>query len=176
MRFRFGRGASAARNRTCPFRARSFAAFAAAFRVPWRNVVCALAKTVPPIRPHASFPLLPRPARRQLSAFRRVIVLAWIWNAFIEHHRDVAAERGLNFHCDLRRNERARAVDVVLKFNTFLSYFAQFREREDLVTAAVGKNRSVPTHEIVQTAKMLDDLEAGPDEQVISVTENDLCL
>ena len=117
-----------------------------------------------------------RPTRGHFHAFRRVIVFARIGNALVEHHRDVAAERGLNFHCDLRRNERSRAVDVVLKFNTFLSYFAQFREREDLVTAAVGKNRSVPTHEIVQTAKMPDCSQSGPNEQVISVPENDLRL
>src|SRR2546423_4662876 len=97
-------------------------------------------------------------------------------NALVEHHRDVAAERGLNFHCDLRRNERSRTVDVILKFNTFLSYFAQFREREDLVTAAVGKNRSVPTHEIVQSAKAFDHVESRPNEQVIGVSENNLCI
>src|SRR4029077_5596057 len=76
------------------------------------------------------------PARRQLSACRRVIVLARIWNAFIEHHRDIAAERGLNFHCDLRRNERSGAVDVILEFDALLGDFAQLREREDRVPSA----------------------------------------
>src|SRR4029077_9661372 len=57
------------------------------------------------------------PARCQLSAPGRVVVLARIRNAFIQYHRDVAAERGLNFHCDLRRNERSGAIDVILEFH-----------------------------------------------------------
>ena len=47
-------------------------------------------------------------------------------NAFIEHHRNVAAERGLNFHRDLRRNERSRAVDVILKLNAVLGDLRNF--------------------------------------------------
>ena len=114
------------------------------------------------------------PPRRQLSAFRRVIVLAWIWNAFIEHHRDVAAERRLNFHCDLRRNERSRAVDVILEFHSLFGDFAQLHERENLIPAAVCENRPIPTHEIVQSAKMLDDVESRPNEQVVGVSQNNL--
>src|SRR5205809_6372562 len=104
------------------------------------------------------------PARCQLRAFRRVIVRARIWNAFIEHHRDIAAERGLNFHCDLRRNERSGAVDVILEFDAVLGDLSQLREREDLVPAAVGENWPTPTHEIVQAAKMFDHLQSRPNE------------
>ena len=115
-----------------------------------------------------------RPSRRQFSAFRRVVVLARIRNAFIEHHRDVAAERRLNFHCDLRRNERPGAVDVILEFHAVLGDFAQLHERENLIPAAVGENRPIPTHEIVQAAKMLDDVESRPNEQVVGVSQNNL--
>src|SRR5262249_27991391 len=65
---------------------------------------------------------------------------------------------------------------VILKSHPLRRFLSMLREREDLVPAAVGENRSVPTHEIVQTAKMLDHVEPGPNEQVIGVPENDLRL
>ena len=115
-----------------------------------------------------------RPARGHLSTFRCVIVLAWIGNAFIEHHRDVAAQRGLNFHCDFRRNECSSAVDVILERDAVLGDFAQLRERKNLEPAAIGENRAIPTHEVVQAAKMFDDVESRPNEQVVGVSQNNL--
>ncbi len=115
-----------------------------------------------------------RPARCHLRASRCVIIFAGVRNAFIEHHRDIPAERRLNFHRYLRRYESARAVDVILKVDAFLGDLAQLRERENLISTAVGENRPIPIHEIVQAAKMLDHIEAGPNEQVVCVSENDL--
>src|SRR5215467_11098047 len=115
-----------------------------------------------------------RPARCQLDALRRVIVRARIRNAFIQHHCDIAAEFRLDFHCDLRRNERPAAVDVILEFDALFGDFAQFRERENLEPAAIRENGTIPAHEIVQAAKMFDDVESRPNEQMISVSENNL--
>ena len=105
-----------------------------------------------------------RPARRHLRALRCVIVFARIWNAFIERHRDIASECRLSFHGNLRRNERSRPIDVILKFDAVLRDFAQFRERKNLKPAAVGQNRPIPIHELVQAAKMLNRIEPRPNE------------
>src|SRR5262249_58234433 len=113
-----------------------------------------------------------RPARCQLDALRRVIVRARIRNAFIQHHCDIAAEFRLDFHCDLRRNERPAAVDVILEFYALLSDLAQLRQRENLEPATIGENWPIPAHEIVQADKMCDDVEPGPNEEMISVSEN----
>src|SRR6267154_6899464 len=88
-----------------------------------------------------------RPAGRHFRALRGVIALARIWRAFIEHHRDVTSERALNFHRNLRRNERRLSIDMILKMHALLSNFAQFSERKNLVPAAIGQNWSVPIHE-----------------------------
>src|SRR5262249_34957301 len=110
------------------------------------------------------FPASLCPARRQLRASCRVVVLARIRKAFIKHHRDVAVESGLNFHCDFRRNEGSRAVDVIWEFYAVFRDFAQLREGENLDPAAVGENWPIPAHEIVQAAEMLDDVESRPNE------------
>ncbi len=126
----------------------------------------------------ASFPILasPRPPRRHLRTSRRVIALARIRRTFVEDHRDIAAESGLNFHRDLRRNKRRCSIDMILKTHSFLRDLSQFCQRKNLVTATVSQDRSVPAHEFVQPAEMFDHIEAGPNEEVISIAQNDLRL
>ena len=45
-----------------------------------------------------------------------------------------------------------------------------------MVTTAIGQDRPIPIHELVQAAKMFDHIQPGPDEQVICVAQNDLCM
>ena len=45
---------------------------------------------------------------------------------------------------------------------------------ENLVTAAVGENRQFPVHEPVQPAGGADDVESGPDAEMVGVAEDDL--
>ena len=94
--------------------------------------------------------------------------------AFVEHHRDVRAEHALDFHGFLRPEKQQRAVQVRTELDAVLLDLADFREAENLEAAAVGQNRPVPIHELVQPAGGADDVEAGPDVQVIGVAENDL--
>src|SRR5437763_1065665 len=93
--------------------------------------------------------------------------------AIISSNCGVASERSLDFHRDLRRNKCGRSVDVILKLNALLGNFSQLRQRKNLVTAAVGQNRPVPGHEFVETAEMFDHLNPRPDEEMISVSQND---
>ena len=58
--------------------------------------------------------------------------------------------------------------------HAFLRDLSQFRQRKNLITAAVRQNRSIPIHELVKAAKMSDDIESGPDEQMIGISEDDL--
>src|SRR5271170_2759862 len=60
------------------------------------------------------------------------------------------------------------------KFDAVFFYFANFGEAENLEAAAVGENRLVPIHELVQTAGGADDIKAGTQIQMIGVAENDL--
>ena len=51
---------------------------------------------------------------------------------------------------------------------------AQAGEREDLESAGIGEDRLIPAHKFVQPARLLDQLLAGADVQVIGVGEDDL--
>ena len=65
---------------------------------------------------------------------------------------------------------------MVLKMRALFRDLANLRERENLVTAAVGQDRPVPVHEAMQSAEMPNHFHSGPNEKVIGVSENDLRL
>ena len=67
-----------------------------------------------------------------------------------------------------------RAVDVTLELDALLGYGAQGGEREDLESARVGEDRTVPAHELVQSAELAHQLVAGPQMQMIRVGEDHL--
>ena len=110
-----------------------------------------------------------RSTARRCSRGRRVVR-----RAFVEHHRDVRAEHALDFHRFLRAEKQRRAVEVRAEFDAVRFDFADFGEAEDLEAAAVGENRLFPIHEPVQPAGGADDVEPGPDVEVIGVAEDDL--
>src|SRR6266511_5425311 len=95
-------------------------------------------------------------------------------NHMIERHRDIRAERPLDFYRALGGQLAPAAVDVTLKFDAVLVDFAKALEGEDLKAARVGKQRPLPRHELVEPAELLDDVFAGPDVEVIGVGEHDL--
>ena len=52
--------------------------------------------------------------------------------------------------------------------------FAQAGQREHLESAGIGEDRLIPAHELVQPARLFDEVFAGADMQVIRVGEDDL--
>src|SRR5215472_6855862 len=104
------------------------------------------------------------------------MVIAGVRRAFVKNHCGIAAEYCLNFHCDLRRNEGSTSIKVILKVNAFVRDLSQLREGKNLVPTAISQNRSIPVHEFMQAAEMLDHVDARSDKQMISIPENDLSI
>src|SRR5438045_2211846 len=65
---------------------------------------------------------------------------------------------------------------MILKMRALLCDLADFCERENLVAATIGQDRSVPIHEAMESAKVPHHLKPWPNEKVISVPENNLRL
>jgi hypothetical protein len=80
----------------------------------------------------------------------------------------------LNPHSILRAEEHGRPVEVRPKLDAAVGDFAQRREAEDLVSAAVGQDRSAPTHELVQTTQLAHHPGARTQRQMIRVGKHDL--
>src|ERR1700677_4899166 len=64
---------------------------------------------------------------------------------------------------------------MIVKVDAFFRDPAEFSERENLEPAAVGQDGPSPAHESMKSAKMFNDLQARSQEEVIGVTENNLC-
>ena len=114
-----------------------------------------------------------RPALRALRRALRVLVVRGIRHALIERHDDIRAEAHLHLHRHLRRKELLRAVDMRAERHAFLRDLAQIAEAEHLEPAAVREDCTIPVHELVQAARLADELHTGPQEQMIRIREND---
>jgi len=95
-------------------------------------------------------------------------------DAFVELHGDVGAEQELDLDRAFRAELDHGAVEMRAEGYRLLVDLAQFRERHDLETAGIGKDRVRPVHEPVQPAERRDPLGARPQHQVIGVAEHDV--
>ena len=98
-------------------------------------------------------PCMPGPPQGHLQTAGRIIMVTRPRRALVQHHCDIAPERRLNFHRDLGRNEGRRPIEMILKMDALVRDLAQLREREDLVTAAIGQDRPIPVHEAMQVRR-----------------------
>ena len=94
--------------------------------------------------------------------------------AFVERHDDVGTEQPLHLHRPLGRQHVRRPVEVRLEANAFFRFFGEFAEAHHLIAAAVGQDRPVPIHELVQPAERRHPLRAGPEHQMIGIAKQDI--
>ena len=117
---------------------------------------------------------LARPANGALDSEALLFRGRIVRRTFVKNHRDVGAKHALDFHGFFRADKQKRTIQVRTKFHAVFLHLANFCEAENLKAPAVGENRQLPIHELVQSAGSRDDFQAGPDVQVISVAEDDL--
>ena len=94
--------------------------------------------------------------------------------AFVKGHDDVRAQSVLDFDRFLRSEKEFAAIEMRPELDTCICNASQFGETEDLEAAAIGQDRLVPVHELVQSAKLLEDIHARPQEKMICVGEDDV--
>src|SRR5262245_15343266 len=104
-------------------------------------------------------PLLPvhmTALRPSQGAFHRPICFEmsrWVCEAVVENHEDVGAEGHLDVDGDFRAQKLSAAIEVGLKSDPVFTDVPQRTETENLITAAVGENGPIPSHELVQAAE-----------------------
>ena len=89
-------------------------------------------------------------------------MIGGIFDAFVENHGDVRAERLLNLDRFFRRKKMLGAVQVRAENHAVIGDLAQIGEAEHLEAARIGENRSRPGHESVQPAKLANPFVAWP--------------
>ena len=112
-----------------------------------------------------------------VGAVHRVLgggVVAGIGGADVKGHHDIAAQRMLDIHADLRGNEAMAAVQMALESHAFFLDLADAGKGKYLKPAAVRQDGLGPGHELVQAARLADQVFAGAKVQVIGIGEHDL--
>ena len=69
-----------------------------------------------------------------------------------------------------------RTVDMAAELTAFFTQFADASQREDLKTARVGQNRTVPGIKLMQASRLTQDIQSRTQVEVIGVAQDDLRL
>src|SRR5712675_2310900 len=94
--------------------------------------------------------------------------------AFVERHRDIRSEPGLNVDGLLRRQKMRGAVEMRSKLHAVLGDRAPGGEAEHLIAATVGEDGPRPSDERVKAAAPSDQVVAWPQVEVIRVAQENV--
>ena len=89
--------------------------------------------------------------------------------ALVKGHGNGGSQIRLNLHALLRPHEYLSAVNVGVKVHSLLLNLSKSRQGKHLKAAGVRQDRSVPVHELVQAAKLLNQLVPGPHMKMVGV-------
>ncbi len=92
----------------------------------------------------------------------------------VQDHGNIASQLALDVDGPLRRELPPFSVDVRAKLGSLLVDRDPVSEAEDLETAAVGQERTVPAHEVVQSSQLLNHLGPGAEGQVVGIGQDQL--
>src|SRR5438132_9941932 len=93
-----------------------------------------------------------RPRERAFHRLLRLELSGGISKTVVKHHHDVGAETFLDFDCGLRTEEMTASIEMRLELDAIVADVPELTQTENLIAAAVGENRPVPSHELVKTA------------------------
>ena len=114
------------------------------------------------------------PTVRTCHGLTGIGIGASCWGTLVKSHYNVCANGALYVHHVFWREKMTRAIDMRLKGYPFFAQLAIAMERIDLIAPTIGEDRSVPTHETVQSACLLHDVHARAQVQVIGIGQDDI--
>ena len=117
-----------------------------------------------------------RPPAREVDRPLDLRARSWIAHALVELHDDVRPELLGDVHVRLGSpGEPATVVVDRAKHDPVVRELHELLVAEDLEAAGVGEDRPVPLHELMKSAELADDVDAGTHGEVIGVGEHDMC-
>src|SRR5690606_41396177 len=95
-------------------------------------------------------------AHRQLPPSGKLVSWAIRSRTFVERHDNVGPQKTLNLHRTLGREHVLRSVEMTAELHPVFAKLTELGQAHDLITAAIGEDRPIPIHELVQSAKASD--------------------
>jgi len=115
-----------------------------------------------------------RPAQRQLHGNAGHIFIRRVRRALVKNHDHVGAQVTLYLHRLFRPHEHLGAIYRRSKSHALFLDLAHGAQAEHLETTRVSQDRTLPFHEVVQVAVLLDHFSARTQPQVKGVAQNHL--
>uniref|UniRef100_A0A182N6C0 Uncharacterized protein n=1 Tax=Anopheles dirus TaxID=7168 RepID=A0A182N6C0_9DIPT len=113
-----------------------------------------------------------QPADRSVHRFLHARSRRGRFHHIVQLHHYVRPDRVLDLHAAFRCQHTLATVVRTLEPYALLGDFGQLQQRHHLEATGIGQQRSRPTHELVQTARLFQHVRPGAHSQVVGVAEH----
>ena len=129
---------------------------------------------LPLIQPGQFLPAALQPPGRTVYGICYILPVRQGRRTFVKGHGNGRAQVGLDLHALFRSHEDLGPVNMGTEPDAFLLDFTQLRQRKDLEAARIRQDGPVPSHEVMQSAQLMDGPVSRPDMQMVGIAEGDL--
>ena len=112
-----------------------------------------------------------QPAIGAIHALENIVPGGRILNTLVKSHTNITAQIGLDLHTLLGAHKDLPAVNMGGEIHAFLLDLPQTGQAEHLKSAGIRQDRTVPGHELMQTAALPDQLVRRPQVQMVGVAQ-----
>ena len=115
-----------------------------------------------------------QPPQGALTGCLGILISGRILHAFIESHSNIAAKVGLDLHALLGPHKNTVSIKVRSKRHALFIDLTKAGQGKHLKSAAVGKNRAIPVHKLMEAAHLTHHIVTGTEMEMIGVAQLDL--
>ena len=115
-----------------------------------------------------------QPPLGQIQGLNLVRFGRLVSGADVQHHTNIGSKLTLDINSIFRAQPVGRTVNVRAEQDSIVVERPLLSQTEDLKSAGVGQNGTVPSHESGDPAEFLNDLPARSQHEVIRIGKNDL--
>lgn len=116
------------------------------------------------------------PFQRKIQTVFRFLLRAGVGGTLVKGHDDVCADFALGLHNGFRAEKVLGTVQNASELHAFGLDLAQILQTPDLESTAIGQNRAVPAHKLVDAAGGCDLRGSGAQIQVVRICQDDFGL
>ena len=99
-----------------------------------------------------------KPSGRTIHRIFHIIPVCNTGRTLVKCHRNGGGQIGLDLHTLLRSHKNLSSIDMRVKVYSLFFYSSEPCQRKHLKSTGISKNRLVPHHKLMKTAKFLYDL------------------
>ena len=116
------------------------------------------------------------PALGQSQGVLGILIVALARRTLVERHHDIGTDDTFGIHHVLRSEDMLGTVDMATELASLLAQLADACQGENLETARVGQDGTVPCVELMQATSLTQGIKTRTQVQVVGVAQDNLSL